>query len=55
MLDVSGLEVPAGTYKVIDGETITGTNLRFAEGTAAGDWKFRFDQAKGDLLLTFAP
>jgi hypothetical protein len=55
VLDVSGLKVPAGTYKVIDGEAIIGTNLRFADGTAAGDWKFRFDEAKGDLLLTFAP
>jgi hypothetical protein len=55
VLDVSGLKIPAGTYKVIDGATISGTNLRFAAGTNTSNWSFKFDKAHGDLLLTFAP
>jgi hypothetical protein len=55
VLDVSGLKIPAGTYKVIDGVAIRGTKLRFAAGTNTGKWSFRFDKANGDLLLTSKP
>ncbi len=55
VLDVSGLKVPAGTYKVIDGAAVIGTNLRFAPETDTAKWSFKFDQAKGDLMLTFTP
>jgi hypothetical protein len=55
VLEVSGLKVPAGTYRVIDGAALRRTNLRFAAGTDPGKWSFRFDKARGDLLLTFRP
>ena len=55
VLDVSGLKIPAGTYKVIDGATISGANLRFARATDTGKWSFKLDKAHGDLMLTFAP
>ncbi|MHC4704643.1 MAG: hypothetical protein ACYTFQ_29195, partial [Planctomycetota bacterium] len=52
VLDVGGLSVPAGTYKVIDATAIGRTNLRFAEGTDTVKWSFRFDREAGDLMLT---
>ncbi len=55
VLNVCGLKVPAGTYRVIDGEAIVGTNLHFAPETDTTKWSFKFDQAKGDLKLTFTP
>jgi hypothetical protein len=55
VLDVSGLKIPAGTCRVIDGAAISGTNLRFAPETDTGKWSFKFDQANGDLMLTFTP
>jgi len=55
VLDVSGLKVPAGTYRVIEGATIRGTKLRFAAGTNTDQWSFKFDKTRGDLLLTFTP
>ena len=55
VLNVCGLKVPAGTYRVIDGEAIIGTNLHFAPETDTTKWSFKFDQAKGDLKLTFTP
>lgn len=53
LLDVSALEVPPGTYRVIDGASVGETNLSFAEGTDTDRWRFRFDRDRGDLLLTF--
>jgi len=53
LLDVSGLKIPAGTYEVIDGTTVKGTNLRFTPETNTDKWSFRFDRDNGDLLLTF--
>ncbi len=55
VLDVSELKIPAGTYKIIDGVTIRGTKLCFAAGTKTDQWNFKFDKAKGNLLLTFVP
>jgi hypothetical protein len=55
VLDVSGLKVPPGTYRVINGAAIGGTNLHFAAETDTGKWSFKFDRANGDLMLTFAP
>jgi hypothetical protein len=55
VLDVSRLKVPVGTYKLIDGTTIRGTQLRFAVGTNTDRWSLNFDKANGDLLLTFTP
>jgi hypothetical protein len=55
VLNVCGLKVSAGTYKVIDGEAIIGTNLHFAPETDTTKWSFKFDHAKGDLKLTFTP
>ena len=51
VLDVTSLKVPAGTYKVIDGTAVKGTNLRFAEGTDTRRWSFRLERSRGDLLL----
>ncbi len=55
LLDVSGLKVPAGHYKVIDGATISGANLRFAPGTDLNRWSFEFQRDDGDLILTLKP
>ncbi|KPK33990.1 MAG: hypothetical protein AMJ65_18985 [Phycisphaerae bacterium SG8_4] len=55
VLDVKGLRVGAGTYKVIDAAAIGETNLRFEQGTDTGKWSLRFDSPAGDLLLTFSP
>jgi len=64
VLDVSGLKIPGGTCRVIDGAAISGTpaprrgggtNLRFAPETDTGKWSFKFDRANGDLMLTFTP
>jgi hypothetical protein len=55
VLDVSGLKVSAGSHKVIDGTTIVGTNLHFAKRTDETKWSFKFDKAKGDIILTFKP
>jgi hypothetical protein len=55
VLDVGGLKVPAGTYRVIDGTAISGTNLRFVPETDSGKWSLKFDQANGDVMLTFMP
>ena len=52
VLDVGGLQVPAGTYRLIDATTIGQTNLRFAPGTDARKWSFRFDRPAADLMLT---
>jgi hypothetical protein len=54
VLDISGLRVPAGTYKVIDATAIAGTNLRFAHGTDTRKWSFKFESPAGDLMLTFS-
>jgi hypothetical protein len=55
VLDVSGLKVSAGTYRLIDGVSIRGTGLRFTAGTNTNVWSFKFDKANGDLLLTVTP
>lgn len=55
VIDVSGLSVRAGTYKVIDGTAMGETNLRFAPGTDTRKWSLRFDRAQGDLVLALAP
>jgi hypothetical protein len=55
VLDVSSLDVAPGTYTVIDGKTIARTDLQFAKGTSAANWDLRFDQARGDLVLSFSP
>ncbi|MHC4532705.1 MAG: hypothetical protein ACYS6K_02025 [Planctomycetota bacterium] len=55
VLDVSGLKVSTGTYRVIEGATISGTNLHFAPDTDTSKWSFKFDKAKGDLMLKFTP
>ena len=55
VLNVCGLKISAGTYRVIDGAAIIGTNLHFAPETDTTKWSFKFDQAKGDLMLTFTP
>jgi hypothetical protein len=55
VLDVSDLKISVGTYRVIDGAVIIGTNLHFAPETDTTKWSFKFDQAKGDLMLTFTP
>jgi hypothetical protein len=55
VLDVSDLKVSAGSYRVIDGSAIIGTNLQFAPNTDTANWDFKFDKAKGDLTLTFTP
>jgi len=55
LIDVSGLKVSAGSYRVIDGTAIIGTNLHFAPKTDTSKWDFEFDKANGDLLLTFTP
>ena len=52
ILDVGDLNVPYGTYTVIDAASFSGTNLRFADGTDARRWTFEFDTTNGDLLLT---
>ena len=53
LLDVDGLNVPEGVYKVIDADSFIGTNLRFAPGTDTDMWSFQFDTDDGDLLLTY--
>jgi len=53
LLDVRGLDIPAGTYKVIDGTAVKGTCLRFAPETNTDKWSFKFDRDNEDLLLTF--
>jgi len=55
VLNVCNLRIPAGTYRVIDGASIIGTNLHFATETDTSKWSFKFDKANGDLLLTFTP
>lgn len=55
VLNVYNLRIPAGTYRVIDGASISGTNLHFATETDTSKWSFKFDKANGDLLLTFTP
>lgn len=55
VLDVKGLRVDGGTYKVIDAAAIGLTNLRLARGTDSRKWRFKFDLPAGDLLLTFSP
>lgn len=55
VLNVCNLRIPAGTYRVIDGASISGTNLHFATETDTSKWSFKFDKANGDLLLTFTP
>jgi hypothetical protein len=54
-LDVSKLKVPAGEYKVFDGESIEGENLKLASGTDPQRWTLRFDRDAGDVLLEFQP
>jgi hypothetical protein len=54
VIDVSDLNVPAGTYKIIDGSSIGGTSLRFAPKTNTRKWSFRFDRLAGDLMLTYS-
>ena len=55
ILNVSSLTVRAGTYKIIDGSTIHGMNLRLADGTDEEKWSIRFDEDRADLLLTLKP
>ena len=55
VLNVCNLRIPAGTYRVIDGASISGTNLHFVTETDTSKWSFKFDKANGDLLLTFTP
>jgi hypothetical protein len=55
VLDVSGLKVSAGSYRVIDGAAIIGINLHFATETDTSKWSFKFDKAKRDLMLIFTP
>ena len=55
VLDVTGLRVDGGTYKIIDAAAIGQTNLTFAQGTDTRKWRFKFDLPAGDLLLTFSP
>jgi hypothetical protein len=55
VLDVMGLRVDGGTYKVIDAAAIGQTNLRLAGGMDSRKWRFKFDLPAGDLLLTFSP
>ncbi len=55
VLDVSSLKVRAGTYKIIDGSSFRGRNLRFASGTDEGKWSIRFDEDQADVFLTLKP
>ena len=54
-LDVADLNVPNGTYKLIDANTVTDANdcLAFVAGTDPNVWSFSLDEANGDLLLTY--
>ncbi len=54
VLDVGGLNVAPGTYKLIDGNSISNAGLAFAAGTDTNDWSFEFDFVSGDLLLSYA-
>ena len=45
----------AGTYQVIDAQSIGDKRLRLADGTDTEKWNFTFDQVEGDLVLTFKP
>jgi hypothetical protein len=55
VLDISDLKVSAGSYRVIDGSAIVGTNLQFAPDTDTTKWDFKFDKDKGDLMLIYRP
>jgi hypothetical protein len=50
-LDVSKLKVPAGEYKVFDGESLEGVGLKLAPETNRDRWDLRFDKKAGDVLL----
>ena len=52
VLDVSGLRISAGAYRVIDAVAIGETDLQFAPRTDKGKWSFSFDRPAGDLVLT---
>ena len=54
-LDVADLNVPNGTYKLIDANSVTDANdcLAFVDGTDMNVWSFSTDDTNGDLLLTY--
>ena len=51
MVDVSGMIVPDGSYKIIDAESFVNKSLQFTPGTDIGVWSFLFDDANGDLYV----
>ncbi len=54
-LDVSTLILPAGEYKLFNGESIDGTALKLAAGANRNRWSLRFDRKAGDVLLVVKP
>jgi hypothetical protein len=52
VLDVDGLDVPAGTYRLLDGATLLHEGLTWAPGTDTSVWSFTVDAAAGDLWVT---
>ncbi len=54
VLDVSDLNIPYGTYTVINATNTTDNGLAFAAGTNTAAWSFQVDPASKDLKLTYA-
>ncbi|MGB0580150.1 MAG: hypothetical protein ACPGVU_10655, partial [Limisphaerales bacterium] len=50
-IDVSALNVPMGTYQLIDGTGIAGSKLTLAHGTDPAKWSLRLNAADGDVFL----
>ncbi len=52
LVDVSGLDVPNGTYTLVDATSLNRTNLQLASGTDTDVWSLQCDTPNGDVLLT---
>ena len=50
-VDVSDLDVPNGTYTLVNATALKRTNLQLAPGTDTNIWSLRFDAANGNVLL----
>ena len=52
VLDVTRLDIPDGTYRLIDGGTLLNQGLTWAPGTDTSVWSFSVDAVVGDLWVT---
>ena len=56
VLEVSELNVPNGTYTLVNSDNMTDNGLAFAAGTDTTIWSFDVDTINGDLkLIKFDP